>query len=278
MYIHKLPNAAASTISVTTAAQTLYALIDTAASTAANLVGKLNAVDIVVEGGDVRVLFDGNAPTSSEGVLLSSGTIYTFRGVPLTKMQLIATGASPVICSIQVGMSDDSENTSAAGTATASASEGGAPVSGVLQAGGLAEDPTAAAAVTEGTINTLITDLAARLLTSMGTQLAGEDLTEDVIKVEERFSYQEIVAVDTQVKAEAGFLHTITISCDDAAPTAGSIIIYDNTAESGTELFNHTFTTTPFVPFTVTLDVVFGTGLYIGFTTTADVNVTLSYR
>ena len=83
---------------------------------------------------------------------------------------------------------------------------------------------------------------------------------------------------DTLVKTGAGKLHTLVFSCNDAAPTAGSVIVYDNTAESGTQIFNHTFTTTPFAPFSVLLDVRFSTGLYIGFTTTADVNVTATYE
>lgn len=99
-----------------------------------------------------------------------------------------------------------------------------------------------------------------------------------VNKVEERFISSGVKTSDALVKSGAGFLHTITFSCNDAAPTAGSVIVYDNTAESGTQLFNHTFTTTPFAPCTVTLDVEFSTGLYIGFTTTADVNVVASYR
>lgn len=113
---------------------------------------------------------------------------------------------------------------------------------------------------------------------TQATALAGEDLTNDVMKVEQRFSYSGKLTSDTAVKSGAGFVHTVTFTCNDAAPTAGSIIIYDNTAESGTELFNHTFTTTPFVPFSVTLDHSFATGLYVGFTTTADVNVFVSYR
>lgn len=107
---------------------------------------------------------------------------------------------------------------------------------------------------------------------------AYEDNTNAVAKVEHRYTSSGVLAADTQVKSGAGFLHTVTISCNDAAPTAGSIIIYDNTAESGTQIFNHTFTTTPFMPFTLIFDVTFSTGLYVGFTTTNDVNVTLSYR
>jgi len=107
--------------------------------------------------------------------------------------------------------------------------------------------------------------------------LAGEDTVNGVMKVEQRFAYS-FVQADTAVKSASGFLHALTFSCNDAAPTAGSIIVYDNTAESGTVIFNHTFTTTPFVPFTVIIDAAFSVGLYVGFTTTNDVNVTVSYR
>lgn len=105
-----------------------------------------------------------------------------------------------------------------------------------------------------------------------------EDNTIGVAKVEQRYSYSAVAVADVQVKASAGFLHALTFSCNDAAPTAGSIIVYDNTAESGTQVFNHTFTTTPFMPFTLPINVVMATGIYIGFTTVADVNVTPSYR
>ena len=86
------------------------------------------------------------------------------------------------------------------------------------------------------------------------------------------------ITADTLIKSGPGFIHSLTFSCNDAAPTAGSIIVYDNTAESGTEMFNHTFTTTPFVPFTVILDRPFTTGCYVGFTTTNDVNLGVTYK
>lgn len=97
-------------------------------------------------------------------------------------------------------------------------------------------------------------------------------------KVEQRFASSGSKTSDALVKSGAGFLHTLTFSCNDAAPTAGSIIVYDNTAESGTILYSETFTTTAFRGYTVVLDVEFSTGLYIGFTTTADVNCVASYR
>lgn len=86
------------------------------------------------------------------------------------------------------------------------------------------------------------------------------------------------VAADALIKTGAGKLHSLTFSCDDAAPTAGTIIAFDSLTEAGKQLFEHTFTTTPFIPFTVTLDCKLDLGLYIGFTTTADVNVTVSYE
>lgn len=109
------------------------------------------------------------------------------------------------------------------------------------------------------------------------TLVAGEDLTNNRLMTRPTYSYSAVAVADVQVKASAGYLHTVTISCNDAAPTAGSIIIFDNTAESGTQVFNHTFTTTPFVPFSVVLDYTMATGIYIGFTTTADVNVSCAY-
>lgn len=112
---------------------------------------------------------------------------------------------------------------------------------------------------------------------SLKTLIAGEDQTNNVLKTEQRFTLKKVSA-DDQIKSGAGFVHTLTFSCNDAAPTAGSIILYDSLTETGTIIFSHTFTTTPFVPFTVTLDGTFATGLYAGFTTTGDVNLTVSYR
>lgn len=91
------------------------------------------------------------------------------------------------------------------------------------------------------------------------------------------FNYS-LVAADALVKTGVGILHSLTFTCNDAAPTAGSIIVYDNTAESGTVIYSETFTTTAFRGYTVNLDVAFSNGLYVGFTTTADVNCTVAYR
>lgn len=82
---------------------------------------------------------------------------------------------------------------------------------------------------------------------------------------------------DALVKASSGYIHTVTFSMNDAAPTAGTIDIYDNTSGSGKKVFSWTMTTAVFTPFTVHLDCIMHNGIYIDFTTTNDINVTISY-
>jgi hypothetical protein len=86
------------------------------------------------------------------------------------------------------------------------------------------------------------------------------------------------VAADAQIKAGPGILRTLTFAQTDAAPTAGTIVVYDSLTETGTKIFEWNLTTAVFVPFTVEFDAAFGIGLYIGFTTTADVAVTACYQ
>ena len=111
---------------------------------------------------------------------------------------------------------------------------------------------------------------------SLATLLAGEDQTNNVLRTEQQFSYKAIPHADTQVKATAGFLHTI--SCvSDAAATAGTIIIYDSAAESGTAIWTMNLGAAQY-QFSAVLDVVMATGIYVGYTTTADVDCVVSYR
>ena len=70
MYINKLPNAAASKLIVTSTATSLLDLIETASGTAHGLDGfRLNGIDLFVEDGDIRILFDGNTPTCPSLIL-----------------------------------------------------------------------------------------------------------------------------------------------------------------------------------------------------------------
>lgn len=140
MYYHKLPNAAACKITVTNTATLLSSLIATAASasTFAFEVGA-NALDIIPEDGDIRILFDGNTPTASNGVLLKSGGFYAFRGIPIHKMRLIRVSGN-VVCSIQVGRAEQYEATAA----SVPASVGTVSISGDVTVD--SEFPAAAAA------------------------------------------------------------------------------------------------------------------------------------
>lgn len=153
----------------------------------------------------------------------------------------------------------------------------------LLLAAGPVSSTAAAPTLTEGTANAVSGDLAGNIRTTNGTCSAGESLCDatdstSYVRVRQKYTSSAVVVVDTQVKASDGFLHCITISQNDAAPTAGTIIVYDNTAESGTQVFNWTLTTAVFVPFQICPDVVMATGIYIGFTTTGDVNVSVSYQ
>lgn len=120
-------------------------------------------------------------------------------------------------------------------------------------------------------------DVNGRQIITSGTLFEGEDQTYHRMRSMPAYNYSAIAVADVQIKGSAGILHSVTFSCADAAPTAGDIKIYDNTAESGTVVFHHNFTTTPFMPFTVILDYIMLTGIYVGFSTTADVNVSCAY-
>lgn len=76
-----------------------------------------------------------------------------------------------------------------------------------------------------------VVDSAAKFMNVNPYKLAGEDLTADVQKVEQRFNYTYIAAAATTVvKSGAGHLHRIVVE----GGTAGAITVYDNTAGSGT--------------------------------------------
>lgn len=105
---------------------------------------------------------------------------------------------------------------------------------------------------------------------------AGEDLANDVQKVEQRFTYGRVTA-DGAIKSGAGFVHTVTFAATGGV-TAGVITLYDNTSETGTVIFSGTIQT-GLNPTTITLNTSFNTGLYVGYDgTIANVQTTVSYR
>lgn len=109
MQVAKLKNANASVIAVTSTATLLSSLLTTAAGETQELPLGLNAVMLVVEDGDIRLLADGNTPTASKGVLLKQGGHYKFVGVNVAQIKLIRTGSSNVAVGVLLGTSDQDE-------------------------------------------------------------------------------------------------------------------------------------------------------------------------
>lgn len=94
--------------------------------------------------------------------------------------------------------------------------------------------------------------------------------------VEHNYTVSRVTA-DGQIKASAGFVHTVTLSATGTV-TAGVITLYANTAESGTIVWSGT-AQVAMNTVTILLDVEVGTGIYVGYDgTVANVAVTVSYR
>lgn len=122
MQLFPLANANSSLIAVTGTATALKTLIDTAGATTHDFRPALDAVDIVVEDGDIRILYDNNTPTATKGIILRQGTMLCLRHVPISSIKLIRTGGANVACSVQIGTSESIENTSISVAASASSS------------------------------------------------------------------------------------------------------------------------------------------------------------
>ncbi len=124
--------------------------------------------------------------------------------------------------------------------------------------------------LTDGSSQDLMGDVVGNLKTTEATLHAGEDITNDVQKVEQRFTPTYIsTATTTTIKSGAGFIHTLTVN----GGTAGTIIVYDNTAASGTIIAS--FDSTNALA-TYTFDVTFSVGLTI--ITSAATKLTVSSR
>jgi len=106
MQIVNLPNADASIITITSTATSLYDLIEAAGS--AEILADKDRLDYVLfsnEGSDTfRVLFDGNTPTASKGLLVGAGVTPFFNN--LDKCKLIRVGGSNVTVGVQIGFSN----------------------------------------------------------------------------------------------------------------------------------------------------------------------------
>lgn len=142
MIIKPSPNINGQKITVTGTATSLYSLINTAASMSATYAGyppDTDGLDIIPEDGDIRVTWDGTTPTASLGELLSSGTLYRFRGRALANMKLIRVSGN-VACSVVLGKSTMGESESATTYAV------------VLETGTTSTRTTVTPALTSGTL------------------------------------------------------------------------------------------------------------------------------
>lgn len=120
---------------------------------------------------------------------------------------------------------------------------------------------------------------------TLSDTLAGEDGTNDVLKVEERYltiptgGTTAMIAADQLYKSGPGYVRGITCY-SDATATAGTIALLDNTAAgAGNTLWSFDVLAIAYnTPFTVDLQTSFSVGLYLDFTTTADVKCMVRYR
>jgi len=121
--------------------------------------------------------------------------------------------------------------------------------------------------------------------TTLATTLAGEDIVNDVLKTEERYltiptgGTDAMVAADQLYKSGPGYVRSITCY-SDATATAGTIALRDNTAAgAGNILWSFDVLAIAYnTPFTVDLQTPFSVGLYLDFTTTADMKCMVRYR
>jgi len=107
MIPYKLANADAHRVTVTSTATSLLDLIETAGGVAHGLPDVVNAIDLVVEDGDIRYLQD-NTPTATKGMLIKKSSMEFLRNVNLKTFFLIST-ATDVVVSIAVGISEEGE-------------------------------------------------------------------------------------------------------------------------------------------------------------------------
>lgn len=234
----------------------------------------------------VRVNFDGDSDTLT-AIIVDAITIQNETEVKVENLSIAGTGLATSAkqdtqtTELQkMGGWDNaaSDGASVSGDVAHDSADAGEPV----KMGFRAVDPTSPPSdVAANDRANGISDLKGRQIVTLGTLLAGEDQTNNVMRVEGQFTYLQCTA-DTQVKGTPGFIHTLTIQSTDAVPTAGTIIVYDNTAESGTEICRFDIKATANIGIqssqTIILDVLALTGIYVGFTTTADVRLTVAYR
>lgn len=154
-------------------------------------------------------------------------------------------------------------------------------MSGDLTARVEASSPT----LVHGQNRQLSMDTSGNARVTQGTTAAGEDVAVDVQKTEERYltipigGTDAMIAADQLIKTGPGYVRSITMY-SDATATAGTIALRDSTAAgAGNIIFSFDVLAVAYnTPFTVDLQTPFSVGLYLDFTTTADVKCMVRYR
>lgn len=98
MLPHKLP---ATQLTISSSVLDLASAIAAAAGADFNLPGGANRVVIQIETNDLRYLWDGNEPTSSNGILVTAGNGFTIDG-DIGKLKMIRDGGSDVVAHVQI--------------------------------------------------------------------------------------------------------------------------------------------------------------------------------
>jgi hypothetical protein len=132
-------------------------------------------------------------------------------------------------------------------------------------------------AMTDGDYTVPLADVNGNDQVNLATSIAGEDIVNDVLKTEQRFSYLNIVAgqATTVVKSGAGFLHAIVVN--GPATATNTTNVYDNATGAGTIIATPLLTGV-LVPATIVYDCAFTLGLTIITATANGANMTVIYR
>lgn len=84
---------------------------------------------------------------------------------------------------------------------------------------------------------------------------------------------------DAQIKAAAGYVERMICAGTDAAAVAGTIILYDSLSETGTVIYTLRLAALDYhVPMVLPIQYHAATGIYLGYTTTTDINCEVFYR
>lgn len=137
-------------------------------------------------------------------------------------------------------------------------------------------DTPASSAGTDGDYATINQDSLGHLWGREGFAPGYENNTTGKAIVEENYSMTRVTA-DGQIKASAGFVRHISFAATGTV-TAGTITLYNNTAESGTVLWSGIIQVGT-APVTVPINADASTGIYVGYDgTVANVATHVSWR